>query len=293
MSGSGVLESRLISPLEATLGEEPVWVDADAALWFVDIKRGRLHRYDLATNVRRSIDVGGQPSFIAATDARALLIGSGDALRLLNNDLLSDPIATVAMPAHNRTNDAMVDATGRLWLGTMDGEERQPTGAVHVSEGGAIRPVGSACTITNGPAIIPDGRFLYHVDTLARTILRFDILAGDDLVDGETFATIEPDAGNPDGVSFDAAGGILVGLWGGWEARRYEPGGNIDARVAFPCANITKVAFGGEGLRTAYVTTARHGLSDEALADQPLAGALFAFHPPVPGQRVPVVEFGL
>ncbi|BCA61280.1 hypothetical protein HMP09_0514 [Sphingomonas sp. HMP9] len=58
-------------------GEGPVWGDGDAALWFVDIKRGRLHRYDPATDVRRSIDIGGQASFIAATDAGALLIGSG------------------------------------------------------------------------------------------------------------------------------------------------------------------------------------------------------------------------
>ena len=38
----------------AELGEGPVWVERDAALWFVDIKGPRVHRFDPATGERRS-----------------------------------------------------------------------------------------------------------------------------------------------------------------------------------------------------------------------------------------------
>ena len=48
-------------------------------------------------------------------------------------------------------------------------------------------------------------------------------------------------------------------------------------------ANITKIAFGGPDLRTAYATTAAKGLSPRERAEQPLAGALFAFDPGVAG----------
>lgn len=272
------------------LGEGPVWIDADAALWFVDIKGGALHRYDPVTDDRQSIVVGGQPSFIAATDTDALLVGSGNSLRLLKRGRLGDPIATLAMPAHNRTNDATVDAGGRLWFGTMDDGERRETGAVHVFDGHDIAAVGGNCTITNGPAISPDGQFLYHVDTLAGTIWRYGIGTANTLGHGEIFATIDREHGNPDGVSVDADGYVWVGLWGGWEARRYRPDGMLDTSVRFPCANITKIAFGGEGLRTAYATTARAGLSAADLTGQPLAGALFAFAPPAPGHPVPAVR---
>lgn len=46
-------------------------------------------------------------------------------------------------------------------------------------------------------------------------------------------------------------------------------------------------AFGGEGLATLYVTSAREGLSAAASAKQPLAGSLLAFEPGVAGLPLP------
>jgi sugar lactone lactonase YvrE len=51
----------------------------------------------------------------------------------------------------------------------------------------------------------------------------------------------------------------------------------VDRHDPFPVANITKIAFGGPDLRTAYATTAAKGLSEERAA-QPWR-ALFAFDP--------------
>ena len=281
-------QSRLVWPVAATLGEGPAWVDG--VLWFVDIKSGAIHRYDPGTDTRESFAVGGAPSFIVPTADGALLVGNRGALQLFDGAALGAPIATMPMPDHNRTNDATVDPQGRLWFGTMDDEESRPSGAVHTYDGDSITVVGGECTITNGPAISPDGRFLYHVDTLAGTIHRFDIATDAQLRDGTLFATIAPEDGNPDGVTVDAEGCVWVGLWGGWEARRYAPDGSVLMRVALPCANVTKVAFGGPDLRTGYVTTARAGLSDADLAAQPLAGGLFAFDAPAPGLPLPAVR---
>ncbi|MGY2736266.1 SMP-30/gluconolactonase/LRE family protein [Sphingomonas sp. UYP23] len=274
-------QSRLVWPIEATLGEGPAWIDE--VLWFVDIKAGVLHRYDPVADARDSYVVGGAPSFVVPTVDGALLVGNRDGLHLFEGEALAPPLATVSMPAHNRTNDATVDALGRLWFGTMDDAESRASGAVYLFDGSSISAVGGECTITNGPAISPDGRHLYHVDTLAGTIHRFDIAADTLLRDGTLFATIASEDGNPDGVTVDSEGCVWVGLWGGWEARRYAPDGELLLRVALPCANVTKIAFGGPDLRTGYVTTARAGLSDAALAEQPLAGGLFAFDAPAPG----------
>ncbi len=282
------MESRLIWPVETMLGEGPAWIRDQ--LWFVDIKGGKLHRYDPSSQERKSFEVGGAPSFVVPTDGDALLVGDGGALRLFDGETLGAPIATIAMPAHNRTNDATVHASGHLWFGTMDDQERAASGAVYRFDGETIRAVGGECTITNGPAISPDGRTLYHVDTLAGTIVAFDIAGDDALTDGVLFATIAPEDGNPDGVTVDSEGSVWVGLWGGWEARRYAPDGTLQARVALPCANVTKVAFGGPDLRTGYVTTARAGLSAGQLAEQPLAGGLFAFDAPAPGLPLPAVR---
>ena len=259
-------------------------------MWFVDIKGGALHRYDPATGTGSTIAVGGRPSFVLPTDSDGMIVGSGTALHLVRDSVLGDPVATIATPAHNRTNDAAVDPSGRLWFGTMDDGEEKPTGAVHVFDGERIAVAGGECIITNGPAISPDGRFLYHVDTVAGTITRFDIAANDRLVDGVPFVTIAAADGHPDGASIDSEGCVWVALWGGWQVRRYAPDGTLLATVALPCANVTKVGFGGPDLRTGFVTTARAGLSAEELAAQPLAGGLFAFDAPAPGVAITPVR---
>jgi sugar lactone lactonase YvrE len=285
------LESRLIWPVEAQLGEGPVWIVDEAALWFVDIKSGNLHRLDPATGARRTCHVGGQPSFVVPRAGGGLLVGSGHALHRFDHGALGAPIATIDMPAHNRTNDATVDPSGRLWFGTMDDGETRASGAVHVVDAAGLRAVGGGCTITNGPAVSLDGHRLYHVDTLAGTIWRFDIRDGTALADGSVFATIAKGDGSPDGVTIDSEGCLWVALWGGWAVRRYAPDGSLLATVRLPCANVTKIAFGGADLRTAYVTTARAGLSAAELGTQPLAGGLFAFDAPAPGVALPGARF--
>jgi len=74
------------------------------------------------------------------------------------------------------------------------------------------------------------------------------------------------------------------------EARRYSPAGELIDQVRFPVSNITKIAFGGDDLRTAYATTARQMLSAETIAKQPLIGALFEFEVSVPGVPCPLVR---
>ena len=57
------------------------------------------------------------------------------------------------------------------------------------------------------------------------------------------------------------------------------------ATVRVPAAQVTSCAFGGQDLSDLYITTARGGLKDEALAQQPLAGGLFHYRSVVKGVR--------
>ncbi len=103
-------------------------------------------------------------------------------------------------------------------------------------------------------------------------------------------AKIPPKEGHPDGPTVDSEGCIWISLYAGWEARRYSPDGELLRAVRFPVANITKLAFGGPGLRTVFATTARQLLKPDALEAQPLAGALFQFEAEVPGVPCPFVR---
>jgi sugar lactone lactonase YvrE len=129
----------------------------------------------------------------------------------------------------------------------------------------------------------PDGRTLYHVDTLGRRVFAFDVDAAGELSGKRVFTTIEEPGAYPDGPVVDAAGNIWLSLFGGWGVRCYSPGGRLLHALALPVAQCTKVAFGGADLRTLYITTASIGLTDEQRAGQPLAGGLFRTRVEVPG----------
>lgn len=277
---------RSLWPLGATLGEGPVWVERDAALWFTDIKKREIHRYDPASGARRTWSAPSQIGFLLPARSGGFVAGLEDGLYRFDEKTGGFGLIAAVEPdlPGNRLNDAVTDPWGRLWFGTMDDGESAPSGSFYRFEHGRVIPTGlGAIPITNGPAVSPDGRVLYWVDTLANTIGACDIAPDGTLGPTRPFLRLDPSKGHIDGPSVDCQGCLWVGLYAGWEARRYSPDGALVESVRFPTANITKVAFGGPGLRTGYATTARHLLGPEGLEAQPEAGDLFAFDVAEPG----------
>lgn len=280
---------RSVLPLGLMLGEGPAWDAAAQRLWFVDIKKPAVFRFEPASGICDRWDAPAQIGWALPAIDGGVLVGLQHGIHRF------DPIAATFTPIHdpepdlpgNRLNDATIDAQGRVWLGSMDDDEAAATGRIYCLDGGTAYDVGLApVEITNGPAFSPDGDWLYHTDTLGRRIWRSRI-EGRAAVDTELFAEIEEGAGYPDGPVLDAEGCLWTGLFGGWGVRRYDPSGVLMEHVAFPVANVTKLAFGGADLGTAFATTARKGLYSAALAAQPLAGDLFAFDPGVKGLALP------
>ena len=282
---------RNVWPLAAELGEGPVWVERDRALWFVDIKKQQIHRYDPASGARRSWDAPEQVGFILPAERGGFVAGLQSGLyHFDDNSGAFDLLVKVDedIPA-NRLNDGTVDPKGRIWFGTMDNQERDRSGAFYCFANGKLtRTAIGNIAITNGPAVSPDGRILYVVDTLRGTIDAVDIDDDGTLGERRSYVRIDPSEGHPDGPTIDAEGCVWISLYAGWEARRYSPTGELIERVRFPVANITKIAFGGDDLRTVYATTARQLLSRENIAKQPEIGDLFEFTADVPGIPCPL-----
>lgn len=278
--------------LGAQLGEGPVWTARDRALWFVDIKGPRIHRLDPETGEQRSWDAPEPIGFLLPAEGGGFVAGLQSGLHSFETYTGAfTPLAEVE--AHlpgNRLNDGVVDPSGRLWFGSMDVAERTKSGGFYCFEGGKVRPTGIAgISITNGPAVSPDGRTLYTVDTLGGMIAASAIDDDGRLGEARLFVRIDPKHGYPDGPTVDAEGCVWIGLYAGWEARRYSPAAELLSRVRFPVANVTKLAFGGDDLHTVYATTARQFLKPDELAEQPQAGDLFSFRADVPGVQCPLV----
>lgn len=274
------------------LGEGPVWLpdERGGVLQFVDIKRGRLLAFRPEGGECADHAVDGNPSFIVPEAGGGQLVGSRNAVHRSDGTTLGEVVAAIPEPAGNRTNDATVDERGRLWFGTMDDSENAPSGAVWCLDVQGLHPAGPQAVVTNGPAVSAGNRWLYHVDSGGRTIWRFPLGDGPSLDNGEVFVRLTEEEGYPDGVTVDAEDCLWVAMWDGWAVRRYAPDGTLLLHLPMPCARPTKVAFGGADLTTAFVTSARVGLSEAELARQPLAGSLFSFTAPAPGRVLPAVR---
>jgi sugar lactone lactonase YvrE len=294
MTSMAASEPRNVWNVAAELGEGPVWVERDRALWFVDIKRQEIHRYDPANGSKRSWPAPEQVGFVFPAERGGFVAGLQSGLHHFDetSGTFERIVAVEPDTPTNRLNDGVVDPEGRLWFGTMDNGERAKTGAFYCfADGKLTRTAIDGITITNGPAVSPDGRLLYVVDTLRGTIDCADIRDDGSLGDRRPFVRIEPTDGHPDGPTIDAEGCVWISLYAGWEAWRYSPAGERLERVRFPVANITKLAFGGDDLGTAYATTARQMLSAEEIDKQPQIGDLFEFRVDVPGIAAPLVRF--
>ncbi|HET9427141.1 MAG TPA: SMP-30/gluconolactonase/LRE family protein [Allosphingosinicella sp.] len=284
-----------VCALGAELGEGPVWNGSDRALWFVDIKGPRIHRFDPADGALRSWTAPEPVGWVLPAAAGGLVAGLKSGLHAFDPD--NGAFASIARiepdRPQNRLNDAATDPKGRIRFGTMDDSEKGPTGEYYCFDRGEVRALGlPPVRITNGPALSPDGRILYTVDTVGQVVHASDIAENGTIARTREFVRLQPGEGYPDGPTVDSEGCVWIALFFGWAARRYSPAGELLETVRFPVGNVTKLAFGGDDLRTVYATTARLHLKPEDLERQPEAGNLFAFRTDVPGIPVTPVALG-
>lgn len=277
---------RQLLAAEAMLGEGACWDDARGCVWFVDIKKQHLWHYDPATGSNAMAEAPGQIGWALPADNGMLLCGLKDGLYSFDPEAqrFVKLTAVPGEPSNNRLNDACTDTAGRVWFGSMDDGEDDKSGRFYRFDRGTITPAGpSGISITNGPAVSPDGRLIYFTDTVGRRIMVADLGPDGSVGDARLFVDIPVEGAYPDGSVVDAEGHVWTGLWNGWSVARFAPDGKMVGQVMIPAANVTKLAFGGKDMKTVYVTTARKGLDDAALAKQPMAGSLFAFDATVAG----------
>ncbi|AFU99495.1 SMP-30/gluconolactonase/LRE family protein [Simiduia agarivorans] len=288
-------QPRCIWDGKATLAEGPCWMADENALYWVDIQQHRLHRLSLADQSHRTWHIAEQVTSIAK-DYRGnyvVTIRSGFAYLVLEAD--HGAIKPIVLPESHRPalrfNDGKVDAAGRYWAGTMDDGEREATGKLYCLDAdGGLRIMDEPYCISNGPTFSPDGKTLYHTSTTERTIYQFDVAGDGRLSHKRVFYRVPEGEGYPDGMTCDAEGCIWLCHFFGWQLSRLSPGGKKLSAITLPVSNVTSCAFGGDDLDTLYITTARWALTEQQLAEQPLAGGVFAVCPGVKG--MPTHRFG-
>lgn len=274
----------------ATLGEGPAWQPFDGTLWWVDIEERRLFRLDPATGEARDWRLPRRIGCFAFRLDGSLVVALKDGFWFFEpaTGALRPIIDPEPELPRNRFNDGRVDPAGRFYAGTMDVAEKAFSGTLwRLDPDLSVHAVARGIGISNGIDWSPDGRRMYHTDSLARTIFVYDYDPATAAATGRrVFAQLPAGSGFPDGLCVDAEGFIWSAIWDGWKLLRFDPDGRVERKLQLPVPRPTACCFGGSRLDRLFVTTARIGLDEGMLARAPLAGAVLALSPGVRGRPV-------
>jgi len=279
-------QAELVLRAGAALGEGPVWDESAGVLYWVDIDRCEVHRFDPVTGEDRSVDVGEPVGSVGLRAGGGLVVARKSGFALLDSwESTIRPYAAVESGREEtRMNDGACDSRGRFWAGTMHVAGAPGHGSLYrLDPDGLVTRLLPGVSISNGIAWSPDDGTMYYVDTSTGGIDAFDFDAATGTIGRRRrLVTVDPADGSPDGLVVDEAGCLWVGLWEGWVVRRYAVDGRLTGVIDVPVARVTKCAFGGPELGDLYITTASPEEPDPA---QPHAGGVFRARTGVRGVR--------
>lgn len=273
---------------DADLGECPRWHGAEKKLYWVDIQRCTLHRFDPLTGCNETQLLPAPAGCFAFMENGGLLLGMKDGFALLRAwGGNPEPYGAQFLAGRPdlRMNDGRTDPSGRFWAGSVNTAKSAEDATLYrLDHDGSVHAIENGMLTCNGAAFDASGTRFFHADTPSHALRCYDA----DSVTGtlhnrRIFHQFLHGKGRPDGGSVDAEGYYWSALFDGGRVVRLAPDGEIVETVHLPVSRPTMIAFGGEDLRTAYVTTARTGLDANRLAREPLAGSIFSFRVATPG----------
>jgi sugar lactone lactonase YvrE len=282
VKGQGASVS-LIWDSKCQLGESPYWDRDENRLHFLDIIGGGLFTFPLGeTGERRRWSVSDKLSSFAQTKDGTLFGTTRHGLVTI--DIPTDDAGVVSLSDFhkcgagrdkNRFNDGKAGPAGTYWAGTMDDEE---TGArlgalQRFRFDKSVTTVLDEMIVPNGPAFSPCGRIAYFADSARQILFTVTLDETGQAGKPEPVLHFEDGLGYPDGMSCDAAGNLWIAFWDGHCVRRFSPDFSRIEQFDMPVPRPTSMAIVQDRL---YVTSARVGLDEEALAKAPLSGGLFA-----------------
>jgi sugar lactone lactonase YvrE len=262
-----------------TLGEGTVWDAAGSNIYWIDIANGEIHR--------KGIDTGLQTCRVGQAVGSIALRSQGGLIGALKNgiffiDFEKQQLDEVASPEasliQNRFNDGKCDPSGRFWVGTMNLDEKSPTGNLYMLETDLnIQLKIPGTKISNGMAWNGAGDTFYFIDSPTFTVRAFDFDCQTGTIsNGRTAIHVPKEMGYPDGMTIDADDMLWIALFDGWGVSQWNPEtGRLLQQIKLPVSQVSCCTFGGPSLKDLYISTASIRLKREQLKEQPLAGGLF------------------
>lgn len=253
-------EATPVAGSNSGLGEGTLWDERRKCFLWVDAFDGSIKEYSPTTQTVLSHKVGDFVTYVGKRRAGGYVVALGDRLAVIDeNFAITKEVDMHIDRAVAQTNDGNVDPCGCLWIGVAE--------AVEGSKAGDLRRVDSQfhsstyrkdVQISNGMDWSLDGTVMYYIDSAERKVSRYQYepkkgeivreISGIDVSDVD---------GLPDGMCTDSLGNLWVAFWGCGQVRNYNPEGELLNIVQAPTALTTCPSFGGDDLRTMFITSAQ------------------------------------
>lgn len=276
-----------IADTRCEVGEGPLWHPTEDCLFWCDIFRGHLYRYDPTNATHERVYEDSLISgFTIQEDGSLLLFGEHGSVRVWDGEIRETLIEEIPEERDGRFNDVIADPEGRVYAGTVPTDD-------HLARVYRIDPDGSYSVVLkdfdlpNGMGFTPDHERMYVADTgyfenlHPGRIYSYDYeRESGELTDREILVEASDEPGMPDGLTVDAEGHVWSAYWDGGCVVRYSPEGEEELRIEFPATKVACPTFGGREYDALYVTTA--GGEDRSTEGEG-AGAVFRCDTPYSG----------
>ena len=287
--------AELLFNTNNNLGEGPLWHPTQSCLYWVDIEAGHLYHSDPGLNTFTKTSFNTHLGAYCFTKTGGFILATGQGFLSWAGGESQPGLIWNPLPQRDgvRLNDGKVDPSGRFWAGSIDTEQHNaklyrldPDGAQHA----LLHKLG----IANGLDWSPDQKTMYFTDSNQYTIFAFDYNPDTGAIHNQRpFIQLPKTRAEivPDGLCVDAEGCVWSAQWNGWQIVRYSPTGDPILTVTVPAQRVTSCCFGGERGNLLFITTARTGLPEDALINQPHAGDVFVVQTKTIGQKANLFGF--
>lgn len=240
-----------------TLAEAPAFDREDGSVLVSDAIDGGLWRvseeHDVVNVVPHRRGIGG-----SALHAEGGVIVSGRNVAHKREGATTVLLSRDDRPGYTHFNDLTTDSSGRVYVALVDMRldptegPRKPGIIFRIGTDGSARVVAEGIAGPNGMAFTPDDTSFVLSDTFADVVWRYDVDTEGNLGQQRQWADLPGDG--PDGLAMAADGSAWIALHHGSAVVRVDPDGREVTRIPMPTP-ATSVCFGGDDLRTLFVTT--------------------------------------
>ena len=279
MSKIKTTEPKVVWKSKCILGEGTLWVKEHNSIYFVDIKKKRIHILNIKNKKRKTINLNKQIGFLAHIKKNLFILGLERELRIIDlktKKVIKSIFIEKNIPK-NRINDGKTDPKGRLWFGTMDNPERSiRKGSLYCLDKNLnLNKVDTNYYITNGPAFLDENNF-YHTDSRRKIIYKMKINKDFKILKKKIFIRLNPKDGSPDGMTIDNKKNLWVCHFHGACISVFNTKGKKLHKINFPAKNITNCTFGGQKNNHLFISSATKSMSKKDYKKYRYSGSFFS-----------------